>query len=61
MIPFYFNVKSDLKQNRAFFPFYFAQEDKLHYDPSYFRYFFLYDHETWRGGHRSTVGQLIFD
>jgi hypothetical protein len=61
VIPFYFNLKSDLKRNLALFPFYFGQEDKLYYDLSYFRYFFLYNHETWRGGHRSTIGQLLFD
>jgi hypothetical protein len=61
VIPFYFDIKSDLKQNRAIFPLYFEQEDRLFYDPTFFRFFFLYDRETWRGGHRSSVGQVIFD
>ena len=35
--------------------------DSIKYSPTYFRYFFLYDRETWTGGNRKTVGQILFD
>ena len=61
LIPFYFNTRDDLKQNLALFPFFFRQEEVSQYSQSYFRYFFLYDTETWRGGRRMSVGQVLFD
>ena len=61
VMPFYFDLSDELSKNFALFPFYFRQEEETPYNPSYFRYFFLYDHETWRGGYRYTVGQLLFD
>ncbi len=61
VLPVYFDVKDELSSHFALFPFYFQQREETPYSLSYFRYFFLFDRESWRGGHRWTVGQLLFD
>ena len=61
LIPFYFDMESNYSDTLALFPFMFSQEQFRRYSPNYFRYFFLYDRETWRGGNRWTIGQILFD
>ncbi|HVR74396.1 MAG TPA: hypothetical protein VMT52_08700, partial [Planctomycetota bacterium] len=61
VFPFYFNVEGTLAHNFALFPFYFRQDEDTTYNMSFFRYFFLFDRETWRGGYRWTLGQILFD
>lgn len=61
LIPFYFNTASEASRRLAFWPFFYGQADNGPYDINYFRYFFLFDRETWRGGHRWTIGQVVAD
>ncbi len=61
VIPFYFDTEDEFTKTDALFPLYFRQKQERKYDLSFFRYFFLYNHETWLGGNRTTVGQLLFD
>jgi hypothetical protein len=61
LIPFYFSTTSDASRRLAFWPFFYGQRDNGTYDVNYFRYFFLFDRETWRGGHRWSLGQILAD
>jgi hypothetical protein len=59
--PVYFNRVTRDGRTRAFFPFAFLDHSDDIYDPSYFRHFYLFDRETWAGGQRLSVGQVLFD
>jgi hypothetical protein len=61
VIPFYFNLRDDASQKLALFPFYYRQRDAGPRDFNFFRYFFLFSSETWRGGRRWSLGQVLFD
>ncbi len=60
-MPLFWSLKDSLSSHFALFPLIFSQKEETPYNLNYFRYFFLFDQEQWRGGHRFTVGQLLFD
>ena len=61
VVPFYFHQKTTDDETRAFFPLLYL--DRMHdrYRSSLARYLFFLDIENWPGGHRHTVGQLLWD
>ena len=59
--PFYFETRTESSEKLAIWPLSYQQEDVSNYEVNYWRYFFLYNDESWNGGSRSTIGQVLFD
>ena len=61
LLPFYFHQKTTDDETRAFFPLVFTDSMNDRYRSSLARYLFFLDIESWPGGHRHTVAQLVWD
>lgn len=61
ILPFWFDVENSVESRSGILPFFYWSSSNASYDPSYFRYFYLVDRETYSGGSRTTIGQLLFD
>ncbi|HLU47594.1 MAG TPA: hypothetical protein VK116_05905, partial [Planctomycetota bacterium] len=61
ILPFWFQVENPVESRTGVFPLFYGSRSNASYDPSYFRYFYLFNRESYAGGSRTTVGQLLFD